>query len=70
LFDSGGPKYVASKFLESNLKVDTHDFNLVEYIIYNQYVMLDYAVKDTSEYVKNLKEILEQYQAVTGRLLE
>jgi hypothetical protein len=49
--------------------VDDLDFNLLEYIIYNQYVILDYTTTDLNNYIADLNDILERYQAVTRRLL-
>lgn len=67
LFDSGGSfKHVPSKFLESNLKVDSKDFNLLEYIFYNQYVILDYNVSDKIQLIRDLNGILQGYQYMTG----
>jgi hypothetical protein len=61
--------YYPSYFRPSNLKVDDLDFNLLEYIIYNQYVILDYTTTDLNNYIADLNDILERYQAVTRRLL-
>jgi hypothetical protein len=62
--------YYPSYFAPSNLKVDDLDFNLLEYIIYQQYVILDYTTTDLNNYIEDLNKILEQYQSVTNRLLK
>lgn len=59
-----------SYFSPSNLKVDDIDFNLLEYIIYQQYVILDYTTTDLNNYINDLNHILEQYQSITNRLLK
>lgn len=69
LFDSKGYKYVPSKFIESNLKSINHDFNLLEYIVYNQYLILEYATIDSREYIDTLNDIFLQYEIITDRLL-
>jgi hypothetical protein len=60
---------VASKFLDSNINVEKNDFNLLEYIIHNQYLILDYAIADSSEVIKILKDTLNEYQSITNNLL-
>jgi hypothetical protein len=60
--------YYPSCFLPSHLKADVKDFNLLEYIIYNQYTVLDYQVKHTNEYIEGLTNILKQYQSIADRI--
>ena len=61
--------YSPSYFLPSELKVVVNDFNLLEYIIYNQYTILDYQITTSMEYISGLQGILEQYQTIGDRIL-
>jgi hypothetical protein len=62
--------YFPSYFVPSSLKVDTDDFNLLEYIIYNQYAILDTQATYSKIYIEGLNGILEQYQSITSRIQE
>lgn len=61
--------YFPSCFLPSNIKVEAKDFNLLEYIIYNQYTILDYQVMRSNEYIEGLTNILKQYQSIAERII-
>jgi hypothetical protein len=57
--------YFPSHFLPSELKVDDSDFNLLEYILYNQYLILDYQAL----HMEGLNDVLKQYQSISSRIL-
>lgn len=60
--------YFPSCFMPSNIKVDPKDFNLLEFIIYNQYTILDDHVMRSNEYIEGMTKILKQYQSITERI--
>ena len=60
--------YFPSYFLPGELRVDIKDFNLLEYIIYNQYVILDYQTTCLMDYISGLNAILEQYRTISDRI--
>ena len=40
----------------------------MEYIIYNQYIILDLYTKDSMKLITELYNILEQYKSITEKL--
>lgn len=67
---SNTSSYFPSYFLPPNLKVDSHDFNLLEYILSNQYFILDYRTTYSKEHIEALIGILQQYQSINDRILQ
>lgn len=61
VFDKSNTHYFPSYFLPSNLKIeeDNNKFNLLEYIIYNQY-----------EILANYKELTEEFMVVVNNVLD
>lgn len=66
---TNGYNFYPSYFVANNCPVYEQDFNLLEYIIYNQYIILDDYSLRSSEYIKALNEILKEYQTITNRIL-
>jgi hypothetical protein len=62
--------YTPSYFVSTKLDVKTLDFNLLEYIIYNQYLILDYYTTDSLKYIAELNMIIEQHKTLIDRLLQ
>jgi hypothetical protein len=62
--------YIPSYFIPTKLEVKIANFNLLEYIIHNQYIILDYYTMDSLKYITELNNILEQYQTITNKLLK
>ena len=62
--------YVPSYFIPTKLEVKSLDFNLLEYIIYNQYIILDYYTMDSMKQITELNNILEQYKTITSKICE
>lgn len=61
--------YKPSYFIPTRLEAKIYDFNLLEYIIHNQYAILDYYTRDSMRYITELSNILEQYKKIT-KILE
>lgn len=72
LFDKNGKyySYYPSYFIPTKLEVDNQEFNLLEYILYNQYVILDYYTADSREYISDLNDIITNFKSLTDRTLE
>jgi hypothetical protein len=62
--------YIPSYFIPTKLDVKIYDFNLLEYIIHNQYTILDKYTTDTLKLNTELNSIIEQYKTITAKLLE
>lgn len=60
--------YYPSYFLPSNLNPTENDFNLLEYILYRQYGILDIYSTIYKEYIEGLSSFLEEYQKITTRI--
>jgi len=41
----------------------------LEYIIYNQYIILDYYTDETIKYISELNNIIGQFQSIPERIL-
>jgi hypothetical protein len=61
--------YFKSCFHPNEIRVECDSFNLLEYIIYNQYNILDNHVYITREYINELNNILMRYQSITNSIL-
>jgi len=61
--------YFSSQFLPTEFNINKDNFNLLEYIIYNQYVILDIHTTSSIEYISGLQDILQQYQTISDRIL-
>lgn len=61
--------YIPNYFIPSKLEVKNLDFNLLEYIIHNQYIILDYYTMDSTKQITELNKILEQYKTIIDKLL-
>jgi len=72
LFDKTGKysSYFPSYFIPTKLEVDNQDFILLDYIYYNQYIILDYYTLDSKEYIRGLQDIIQQYKSLTDRTLQ
>jgi hypothetical protein len=70
LLDKKNTNYFPSHFIDTPLPEKATSFNLLEYIIYNQYIVLEYATKDMNEYITNLDNIIRQYQKMVGNILK
>lgn len=57
-----------SYFLPSNINPIIYDFNLLEYILYKQYTILNIHSTLSKEYIEGLSSMLEQYQTITKRI--
>lgn len=71
LFNKSGThySYLPSYFLPSKINPIIHDFNLLEYILYQQYSVLSTHSIITKEYVDGLHTILNQYNNINERLI-
>jgi hypothetical protein len=58
--------YTPSYFIPTKLEAKVYDFNLLEYIMYNQYIILQYS----TDHMIEMKNIVVQYQSIINRLLE
>jgi hypothetical protein len=58
-----------SKFLPAEFNTNRDNFNLLEYIIYNQYILFDIHTASSTEYITGLHDILQQYQTISDRIL-
>lgn len=70
LFDPKKTKYFPSYFAHTPYKPQEEAFNLLEYIIYNHYVILEYNTNDMNEYIRNLNDIILQYQTMTNNVIQ
>jgi len=61
--------YFPSYFLPNNLKYVKDDFSLLEFIIFNQYNMLDNNNTITAECIDSLSKILNEYSRITNKTL-
>jgi uncharacterized membrane protein len=59
--------YFPSYFLPSNLRVSNSDFNLLEYILSNQYIILDYRITSFNECIEGFNDVLKQYKSVVPK---
>lgn len=66
---TNGYNFYPSYFMSNNCPVIEQDFNLLEYIIYNQYIILDDYSLRSSEYINALNDILKDYQTITNRII-
>lgn len=69
LFDQKDTNYFPSHFVHTSLPINDNSFNLLEYIIYNQYIVLAYTTNDMNEYITSLDNIIRQYQKMVGNIL-
>lgn len=61
--------HVPCYFVPTKLEVSHKDFNLLEYIIYNQQAILDVHTANYMEYITSLHSILEQYMTISDKIL-
>jgi hypothetical protein len=66
---NGSISYYPSHFAPNLNRVEIIDFNLLEYIIYNQYAILDHHTLFSKEYIESMTEILLRYQEITNTCL-
>src|SRR5258706_1735592 len=63
LFDKSNPSnaYFSGYFVSNNVEYVKEDISLLEFIIYNQYIILDHNTNITTEYIQNMHRIIEEY---------
>jgi hypothetical protein len=61
--------YYKSCFHPNEIRVECDNWNLLEYIIYNQFNILNNQVYVTREYIEELNNILLRYQNITNTIL-
>jgi len=62
--------YIPSYFIPTKTEVKISDFNLLEYIINNQYIILDQYTMNSLKEITELNNLLEQSQIFGNNLLE
>jgi len=62
--------YIPSYFIPTKSAVKTYDFNLLEYIIKNQYIILDQYTMNSLKEITELTNLLEQSNTFGNNLLE
>lgn len=62
--------YFPSYFLPSNINTASDDFNLLEYILYQQYHVLSIHSILTNEYIDSVHDIINQYKNLNERTIE
>lgn len=62
LFDksSSSYKHFPSYFVSNNIRYEKENFDLLNYIIYNHFNILDHNISVATEYIKNVNKILEE----------
>lgn len=60
--------YFPSYFLPSKLNPVVRDFNLLEYILYRQYDILNTYSTLSKEYIEGLNALLNQYKTITNKI--
>jgi hypothetical protein len=61
--------YYPSYFVSNNIKYEKNEMDLLEFIIYNQFNILDNNISATREYIQNTNIILGDYITIVGRIL-
>jgi hypothetical protein len=62
--------YIPSYFIPTKYEVKIYDFNLLEYIINKQYIILDQYTMNSLKEITELNNLLEQSQIFGNNLLE
>ena len=62
LFDKSNSSYIyfPSYFISNNIRYEKENFDLLNYIIYNHFNILDHNICVATEYINNVNKILEE----------
>ena len=63
-------QYYPSYFLPNPLKVNNTDFNMLEYILFNQYVILEYTTRDINVLISRMNDIIPLCKIVRNNVFQ